>query len=63
MSHVTMTPSRRALLAGAPAAAAAALAAGTVANALAIAEAKAAAPDPVFAAIKRERDAYAAHGG
>ena len=44
---VTSTPSRRAVLAGAPTvAAAAALAGGTVANALTIAEAKTAEPDP-----------------
>jgi hypothetical protein len=49
------------MLAGAPAVAAAALAGGTVTNALAIAEANAAGPDPVFAAIKREREAYAAY--
>jgi hypothetical protein len=45
-----MTPSSRALLAGAPAVAAAALAGGTVTNTFAIAEAKAAETDPIFAA-------------
>ena len=55
----TTIPSRRALLAGAPAVAAAALAGGTVTNALAIAVVKAAEVDPIFAAITRERNAYA----
>jgi hypothetical protein len=54
-------PTRRALLAGAPAIAAAALAGGTVANALAIAEAKAAEADPIFAAIDRHREAVRIH--
>jgi hypothetical protein len=44
-------PSRRALLAGAPAAAAAALAGGTVANAVAIGMAKAGDVDPALVAI------------
>jgi hypothetical protein len=44
----TMSPSRRALLAGAPAAAAAALAGGTIANAVA----KAGEVDPIFALIE-----------
>jgi hypothetical protein len=47
------TPSRRALLAGAPAVAAAALAAGGIANTLAAASAV----DPVFAAIDCHREA------
>jgi hypothetical protein len=53
MLRDTTTPSRRALLAGAPAVAAAALAGGAAANALAIAETKAAEVDPIFAVIKR----------
>ncbi len=53
----TTSPSRRALLAGAPAVAAATLAGGTVINALAIAEAKAAAVDPIFAVIAEHRAA------
>jgi hypothetical protein len=61
MSSHTTTPSRRALLAGAPAVAAAALAGGTAANVLATGLAKAAEADPVFAAIEREREAYAAY--
>jgi hypothetical protein len=55
----TTTPSRRALLAGAPAAAAAALAGGTVANAIAIGMAGASNGDPVFAVIERHREAMA----
>jgi hypothetical protein len=51
MSSRIKAPSRRALLAGAPAVAAAALAGGTVTNALVIAEAKAAEVDPIFAVI------------
>jgi hypothetical protein len=58
----TPIPTRRALLAGAPAvAAAAALAGGTVANAVAIGLPKAGEVDPIFAAIERERAAYAAY--
>jgi hypothetical protein len=58
----TPIPSRRALLAGAPAAAAAALAAGGAVNILATATARpSSADDPVFDAIKRERDAYAVY--
>ena len=49
------TPSRRALLAGAPAVAAAALAAGTAVNAVAIGMAKAGEVDPIFAAIEDHR--------
>lgn len=56
----TTIPTRRALLAGAPAVAAAALAGGTVANALAIAEAKAAEADPIFAVIAEHRSALKA---
>jgi hypothetical protein len=48
----TTSPSRRALLAGAPAAAVAALAAGTVANGPAIAAAARSAVDPIFAVIE-----------
>jgi hypothetical protein len=57
----TTSPSRRALLAGAPVAAAAALAGGTVANAVAIGMAKAAEVDPIFAAIERHREAVRVH--
>jgi hypothetical protein len=57
MSHDKSTPSRRALLAGAPAVAAAALAGGTVTNALVIAEAKAAV-DPIFGVIAEHRIAW-----
>jgi hypothetical protein len=53
--------SRRAILTAAPAAAAGALLAGTAVNAAAVAMAKAGGVDPVFAAIERERAAYAAH--
>jgi hypothetical protein len=53
----TTNPSRRALLAGAPAVAAAALAGGIVTNALAIAEAKAAEVDPIFALIELHQKA------
>jgi hypothetical protein len=49
----TTIPTRRALLAGAPAVAAAALAGATAINAVAIAEAKAAEVDPIFAIIER----------
>jgi hypothetical protein len=56
----TTIPTRRALLAGAPAVAAAALAGGTVANALAIAEAKAADADPIFAVIAEHQAAQKA---
>jgi hypothetical protein len=52
---------RRALLAGAPAAAAAALAGGTVANAVAIASVKAAEADPIFAVIDLHRRAWRAY--
>jgi hypothetical protein len=52
--HTTI-PSRRALLAGAPAVAAAALAGGTAANAVAIGMAKADEVDPIFAAIEAHR--------
>jgi hypothetical protein len=55
----TTSPSRRALLAGAPAAAAAALAGGTIANTVAIGMAKTAEVDPIFVAIEHERAAYA----
>jgi hypothetical protein len=57
----TPIPTRRALLAGAPAAAAGALLAGTAVNAVAITMAKAGEVDPVFAAIEREREAFAAY--
>jgi hypothetical protein len=57
----TPIPSRRALLAGAPAAAAGALLASTAINAVAIGKARADEGDPVFAAIERERAAYAAY--
>jgi hypothetical protein len=57
----TTTPSRRALLAGAPAAAAAALAGGTVANAVAIGMAKAAEVDPIFAILGEHRAATKAY--
>jgi hypothetical protein len=53
--------SRRALLAGGPTVAAGALLAGTVVNAAAIGMAKAGELDPIFAAIKYERDAFAAY--
>ena len=53
--------SRRALLAGAPAAAAAALAGGTLANAVATGMAKAGEVDPVFAAIAEHVAATKAH--
>jgi hypothetical protein len=56
----TTIPSRRTVLAGAPAVAAAALAGGTAVNALAIAEAKAEV-DPIFAAIQSERKAFAVY--
>jgi hypothetical protein len=48
----TTSPSRRALLAGAPAVAVAALAAGTVVNGLAITAARPSATDPIFAVIE-----------
>jgi hypothetical protein len=53
----TTSPSRRALLAGAPAVAVAGLAAGTVVNVLAIAEAKASTLDPILAAIAAHKAA------
>jgi hypothetical protein len=55
------TPSRRTLLADAPAIAAAALAAGTATSGLATALAGDPATDPVFAAIQRHETAMAAH--
>jgi hypothetical protein len=57
----TPIPTRRALLAGAPAAAAAALAGGAVANAVAISTAKATGADPIFAAIAEHRSAIDAY--
>jgi hypothetical protein len=57
----TTNPSRRAVLAGAPAATAAALAAGTVVNGLAMAVAASSAPDPIFAAIAAYRAAAQAY--
>jgi hypothetical protein len=56
----TTSPSRRALLSGAPVAAAAALAGGTVANAVAISMAKAGGVDPIFAVIAEHREAQEA---
>jgi hypothetical protein len=53
MSQQNTTTSRRALLAGAPAAAAGALAAGTVANAVALGTARAAEVDPMLAAVEQ----------
>jgi hypothetical protein len=55
------TPSRRTLLADAPAIAAAALAAGTATSGLATALAGDPATDPVFAAIQTHETAMAAH--
>jgi hypothetical protein len=57
----TPIPTRRALLAGAPAIAAAALAGGTVANAVAIGMAKAADVDPIFALIAEHQAALEAY--
>jgi hypothetical protein len=54
-SPIPTIPTRRALLAGAPAAAAAALAAGTAVNGLAVAVAASSAPDPIFAVIAKHR--------
>jgi hypothetical protein len=51
----TTIPTRRTLLAGAPAVAAGALAAGTVANAMVVAMGKAAEVDPVLDVIERHR--------
>jgi len=48
MSSHSQKPSRRDLLAGAPAAAEAGLAVGSVANIVAVAEAKAAEVDPIL---------------
>jgi hypothetical protein len=56
------TTSRRALLAGAPAAAAGALAAGAAVNAVAVAIVKAAEVDPIFAAITEHRTAVEEYG-
>jgi ABC-type glycerol-3-phosphate transport system substrate-binding protein len=56
----TRNTSRRALLAGAPAAAAGALAAGTAVNAVAVAMAKAAEVDPMLAAVDRFKAAVEA---
>jgi hypothetical protein len=56
----TTSPSRRALLAGAPAVAVAGLAAGTVVNVLAIAEAKASTLDPIHALIAEHIEAVKA---
>jgi hypothetical protein len=55
----TTSPSRRALLAGAPAVAVAALAAGTVVNGLAITAARPSATDPIFAVIEAHHRAMA----
>jgi hypothetical protein len=57
MSQQSTTTTRRAMLAGAPAAAAGALAAGTAVNAMAVAMAKADEIDPIFAVIERHREA------
>jgi hypothetical protein len=57
----TTIPTRRALLAGAPAVAAAALAAGTAANGLAVAVASPSGDDPIFAAIAAHRAAMHAY--
>lgn len=57
----TTIPTRRALLAGTPAAAAAALAAGTAVSGLAIARATPSEPDPIFAAIAEHRAAVKAY--
>ena len=56
----TTSPSRRALLAGAPAAAVTTLAAGNVVNVLAIAEAKASTLDPIHALIAEHIEAVKA---
>jgi hypothetical protein len=58
--RTTTFPSRRALLAGAPAVAAAALAAGTAANGLAMAVASPSGDDPILALIAKHRAAILA---
>jgi hypothetical protein len=58
-STTPIPTTRRALLAGAPAAAAAALASGAVANTVALGIPRTDGLDPIFAAIERERSAYA----
>ena len=55
MSRSESTATRRALLAGAPAAAAVALTAGTATGALAAAATGPVAPDPIFAVITKHR--------
>jgi len=55
----TTLPTRRALLAGAPAVAAAALAAGGAVNILAMAAARPSEADPIFAVIRAHHDAMA----
>lgn len=57
----TLIPSRRALLAGAPAAAAAALAAGGAVNIVATATARPSSVDPIFAVIAEHRAAHEQH--
>jgi len=58
MANHETTTSRRAVLAGA----ATALATGAAVNVAAIVATRAATPDPIFAAIERHRQLYAAHG-
>jgi hypothetical protein len=62
MTTNTTIPSRRALLAGAPAVAAAALAAGGAVNILAMGTARPSSVDPIFALIEQHREAILAFG-